>query len=179
MSTTSTSEVVGGGCVAGRSAPVFTARHGLDTVVLDAGELILRRNAHVENVPGFPAGVNGQQLFDLLDEQAEQAGCGQVTATVESVEAAVTNLGFGALQRRHETLASHRDRCEELARERQVFLEGTTNDGIDVGVRHRSVLPYLYQDFPVDHPVLATAAELDQTCWECQRAVRDHLVRRA
>ena len=94
-------------------------------------------------------------------------------------EAALADLGFGALQRRHETLASHRDRCEELARERQAFLEGTTNDGIDVGVRHRSVLPYLYQDFPVDHPVLATAAKLDQTCRECQRAVRDHLVRRA
>jgi thioredoxin reductase len=77
--------VVGGG-VAGLSAAVFTARHGLDTLVLDSGESILRRNAHLENFPGFPAGVNGRQLLDLLDEQAAEAGCEQVTATVERVE---------------------------------------------------------------------------------------------
>ena len=65
--------VVGGG-VAGLAAAVFTARHGLDTLVLDAGESILRRNAHLENFPGFPAGINGRQLLDLLDEQAENAG---------------------------------------------------------------------------------------------------------
>jgi len=77
--------VVGGG-VAGLSAAVFTARHELDTLVADSGESILRRNAHIENFPGFPAGVNGRQLLDLLEEQAKEAGCEQVTATVASVE---------------------------------------------------------------------------------------------
>ncbi|MBB6646577.1 NAD(P)/FAD-dependent oxidoreductase [Halobellus ruber] len=76
--------VVGGG-VAGLSAAVFTARHGLETTVLDSGESILRRNAHLENFPGFPAGVNGRHLLDLLGEQAAEAGCEQVTATVASV----------------------------------------------------------------------------------------------
>jgi len=50
------------GVIAGLSAAVFTARHGLDPLVLDAGESILRRNAHLENFPGFPAGVNGREL---------------------------------------------------------------------------------------------------------------------
>jgi thioredoxin reductase len=93
MNTTSSSEVVVvGGGVAGLSAAVFTARHGLDTLVVDAGESILRRNAHLENFPGFPAGVNGRQLLDLLEEQAAEAGCEQVTATVASVEQ--TDHGF-------------------------------------------------------------------------------------
>ena len=93
MSTTSLSKVVViGGGVAGRSAAVFTARHGLDTVVIDAGESILRRNAHLENFPGFPAGVNGRQLLELLEEQAAEAGCEQVTATVTTVEE--TEEGF-------------------------------------------------------------------------------------
>jgi thioredoxin reductase len=76
--------VVGGG-VAGRSAALFTARHGLDTLVLDAGDSILRRNAHLENFPGFPAGVNARQLLDLLADQAAAAGCEQHTATVTQV----------------------------------------------------------------------------------------------
>ena len=93
MSTTVPSDVViiGGG-VAGRSTAVFTARHGLDTLVLDAGESILRRNAHLENFPGFPAGVNARQLLDLLGEQAADAGCEQQTATVTRVKE--TDEGF-------------------------------------------------------------------------------------
>lgn len=65
--------IVGGG-VAGLSASIFTARHGLDTLVIDADESILRRNAHLENFPGFPAGINPRQLLDLLTEQAAHAG---------------------------------------------------------------------------------------------------------
>jgi thioredoxin reductase len=72
--------VVGGG-VAGLSAAVFTARHGLDTLVVDSGASILRRNAHLENFPGFPAGVNARQWLSLLGEQAERAG-----ATIEREE---------------------------------------------------------------------------------------------
>lgn len=91
----------------------------------------------------------------------------------------LTDLGFDALEQRHEALAGHRDRCEEVARDRQELLQATTNNGIDAGVRHRSLVPYLYQEFPVDHPVLATVATLDAACQECQRTVRDHLARRA
>lgn len=98
---------------------------------------------------------------------------------VNANETPLIDLGFDALQQRHEILASHRASCEDVARDRQEFLKETTNNGVDAGVRHRSLIPYLYQDFPVDHPVLATVATLDETCEECQRTVRDHLVRRA
>ena len=77
-----------GGGVAGLSAALFTARHGLDTLVIDAGESILRRNAHLENFPGFPAGVNARQLLDLLGEQAKRAGCERIEDTVVCVEKA-------------------------------------------------------------------------------------------
>ncbi|MFC5367105.1 FAD-dependent oxidoreductase [Salinirubrum litoreum] len=79
--TTADVVVVGGG-VAGLSAATFTARADLDTLVLDAGGSILRRNAHLENVPGFPAGIDARLFLDLLSEQAERAGCRRVEATV-------------------------------------------------------------------------------------------------
>ncbi|MFC5278591.1 FAD-binding protein [Halorubrum rubrum] len=77
--------VVGGG-VAGLSAAVFTARHDLDTLVVDPNGSILRRNAHLENFPGFPVGVNARRLLDLLTEQAENAGASLTNARVVRVE---------------------------------------------------------------------------------------------
>lgn len=114
--------------------------------------------------------------------QLEAAGAvvEDVTAwIVEADETPLTALDFDALRRRHETLADHRDRCGELAEQRQAFLDSTTNEGVQAGVRHRSLIPYLYGDLPVDHPVLATVSRLDDACADCQRAVRTHLVRRA
>ncbi len=49
--------IVGGG-VSGLAASIFTARAGLDTLVIDGGESILARNASLENYPGFPDGVD-------------------------------------------------------------------------------------------------------------------------
>jgi hypothetical protein len=117
----------------------------------------------------------------------EEARLDDPAATVDDVvawivdanETPLTDLGFDALRRRHETIAGRRDRCEDAARERQTFLRGTTNDGLGAGVRHRSLVPYPYREFPVDHPVLSTVASLGATCRECQRAIRDHPVRRA
>jgi thioredoxin reductase (NADPH) len=77
--------VVGGG-VAGLTAGMFTARHGHETLVVDAGSSILRRNAHLENFPGFPAGINPRHLLDLMREQADGAGCERRSAEVTDVE---------------------------------------------------------------------------------------------
>lgn len=77
--------IVGGG-VAGRSAAIFTARHGLETVVLDTGSPLLRRNSHLENYPGFPAGVNSRLLLEMMLDQAERAGCEYHEAEVTLVE---------------------------------------------------------------------------------------------
>jgi thioredoxin reductase (NADPH) len=65
--------VIGGG-VAGLTASIFTARAGLETLVCTHGESILRRNAHLENVPGFPLGINSRTFLDLTREQAEVNG---------------------------------------------------------------------------------------------------------
>ncbi|WP_415383540.1 FAD-dependent oxidoreductase [Halosimplex sp. TS25] len=77
--------VVGGG-IAGLSASAFTARAGLETLVLDSGGSLLRRNAHLENFPGFPAGVNARLLLDMLGDQVENAGAERREATVATVE---------------------------------------------------------------------------------------------
>lgn len=77
--------IVGGG-VAGRSAGIFTARHGLDTAILNVGSPLLARNASLENYPGFPAGVNARLLLEMMREQAERAGCEFVEAEVTRVE---------------------------------------------------------------------------------------------
>ncbi|WP_459193205.1 NAD(P)/FAD-dependent oxidoreductase [Halosimplex sp. J119] len=76
--------VVGGG-VAGLTAGLFTARNGLRSAVIDAEESILRRNAHLENFPGFPAGVNPRQLLELMRAQARDPGCEHHTGTVKIV----------------------------------------------------------------------------------------------
>ncbi|MFC6940562.1 hypothetical protein ACFQE8_11405 [Salinirubellus sp. GCM10025818] len=118
-----------------------------------------------------------RERSQLADAAAAVDG---ITAWIaDADETPLTDLGFEALSRRHRTLATHRERCEELAHERQTFLRGTTSRSAEARVGHRSLVGYLYRDFPVEHPVLATAARLDAVCAECQRAVRDHLVRRA
>ena len=65
--------VVGGG-VAGLTAAIFTARAGVETLIVDHGESILRRNAHLENFPGFPMGLNARLFADMLQAQATRNG---------------------------------------------------------------------------------------------------------
>lgn len=76
--------IVGGG-IAGLTAGTFTARAGLETLVVDGGESILRRNAHLENYPGFPAGVDSRLFVDMVRAQAEHAGCGFVEGRVTQI----------------------------------------------------------------------------------------------
>lgn len=83
--------IIGGG-VAGRSAGIFTARHGLDTVVLSTGNSLLRRNAHLENYPGFPVGVNSRLLLNMMKDQAERFDCEFHDAEVTQIE--LTDDGF-------------------------------------------------------------------------------------
>ncbi|WP_122090046.1 FAD-dependent oxidoreductase [Halalkalicoccus subterraneus] len=76
--------IIGGG-VAGLTAGTFTARAGLETLIVDGGESILRRNAHLENVPGFPAGIDPRLFLDMTRAQAERAGCSFAEGTVTQV----------------------------------------------------------------------------------------------
>ncbi|ELZ48024.1 thioredoxin reductase [Halorubrum californiense DSM 19288] len=80
-------DVVVVGCgPAGCAAAVFAARDGLDVAVFDRGRSSLARCAHLENYPGFPAGIDVGTLSDLMRAQAERAGCAVVDDLVESVE---------------------------------------------------------------------------------------------
>ena len=102
-----------------------------------------------------------------------------VTWITDADDTPLPDLGFEALKQRHETLADHRDRCETLAQQRQAFLQQTTNEHVEAGIEHRELVQYLYGDSPVAHPLLTTIVRLDAVCKTCQRAVRQHLVRRA
>jgi thioredoxin reductase len=85
--------IIGGG-PSGLSAGIFTARAGLETLVVNDGDPILRRNAHLENYPGFPAGVDSRLLLDMMSDQAERAGCERREARVTDLEP--TDSGFAA-----------------------------------------------------------------------------------
>jgi thioredoxin reductase len=76
--------VVGGG-VAGLTASVFTTRAGLSTAVVNDGESILRRNAHLENFPGFPAGVNSNLFTEMLTAQSTRNGADHLEGRVTAV----------------------------------------------------------------------------------------------
>ncbi|OAQ52805.1 pyridine nucleotide-disulfide oxidoreductase [Natrinema mahii] len=88
--------IVGGG-VAGLAASIFTARAGLDTLVIDGGESILARNASLENYPGFPDGIDARRYLRLSREQARTAGAafelGRVTRA-EPVDETDLEQGF-------------------------------------------------------------------------------------
>lgn len=75
--------IVGGG-PAGASAATFTARAGLQTLLLDADKGMTRR-AMVYNHLGFPEGVSGPDLVDRGHQQAVHSGAELVKATVTSL----------------------------------------------------------------------------------------------
>ena len=76
--------IVGGG-PAGASAATFTARAGLQTVVIDADAGMTRR-AMVNNHLGFPEGVKGPDLVDNGKMQAARAGAEIVDGKVAGLE---------------------------------------------------------------------------------------------
>ncbi|MCL9818416.1 FAD-dependent oxidoreductase [Natronocalculus amylovorans] len=101
--------VIGGG-VSGLMAATFTARAGLDTIVVNDGESILRRNAHVENLPGFPAGVNPRLFADMLQAQATGNGADHVSGTVTELTGSLKE-GFTAMvETEHATSKLNADR---------------------------------------------------------------------
>ena len=123
-------------------------------------------------------------MSSALDREAEslQAAardCQTVTEWVETHnQTSLLEFGFPELQRRHERLSAHRERCGERLRARQEAIHSTTSRGAKTGLEHRSVVTFLYQEFPVSYPVLSTVTRLDALLANCQRTVRDHLTRR-
>jgi len=123
--------IVGGG-PAGLSAGIFTARAGLDTTLLNDGDPILRRNAHLENYPGFPAGVNSHRLLELMNEQADRAGCdrqeGRVVDLQQSADGFVAETEAGQRFTASNVVAATKNTVE--------FLVGI--DGVEILDRGKS-----------------------------------------
>jgi thioredoxin reductase (NADPH) len=80
--------IIGTGC-AGLTAAIYTARANLNPLVLTGtmpGGLLTTTNT-VENFPGFPEGVDGYELMNRLQQQAERFGARVKFGTLESVDA--------------------------------------------------------------------------------------------
>lgn len=79
--------VVGGG-PGGYTAALYAARAGLDTVVLEklsaGGQMALTHQ--IDNYPGFESGIDGFELAEKMQQQAERFGARTAYAEVNSVK---------------------------------------------------------------------------------------------
>jgi len=81
--------VIGGG-PAGLTAGLYLSRYGLNTLLIErmlpGGQIV--NAGRVENYPGFPGGVSGMELGQLMQEQSLKFGLNIETADVTAVRQA-------------------------------------------------------------------------------------------
>lgn len=79
--------IVGAG-PAGLSCAIYAARAGLETTVIErlsaGGQMIT--TSSIENYPGFPDGISGWELAELMKKQAQHMGASLVHTEVLSAE---------------------------------------------------------------------------------------------
>lgn len=79
--------IIGSGC-AGLTAAIYTARANLNPLVVRGHEAggQLSLTTLVENYPGFPKGVQGPELIDMMQRQAEEFGAKYVEGDVTELD---------------------------------------------------------------------------------------------
>ncbi len=79
--------IIGGG-PAGLTAGIYTSRDKLKSLIIEKG--IIGGNMNnaeiIDNYPGFPEGVNGPELADLMHRQAKKYGLENITAEVIAIK---------------------------------------------------------------------------------------------
>lgn len=113
--------------------------------------------------------------------ETEEESVKSTVGLVESVDGAVSaddhliGLGFDELRRRHRSLTRLRRDCERRIHERQRTLSETTKEASAAGLRHMSLIEYLYEELPTEHPVLSTLTEAVRVCEDEKRELRGHI----
>lgn len=127
--------VIVGGSAAGLAAGVFTARHGLETLVLRGGHTALLRCSLLENYLGL-TNVDPADFLEVATEQARDAGCRVENRRVEQLRR--NGVGF-AVDTVDETITTRRvvaasgsenDYLEEIA-DGALYCGPATHDNLE------------------------------------------------
>ena len=79
--------IIGGG-PAGLSAGLYTSRDKLSSLLIERGLVggLINETDRLDNYPGFPDGISGSELTQLMHKQATSYGLQTVTAEVTALE---------------------------------------------------------------------------------------------